>query len=106
MAAIVMVAEDAKPTKVEPQTFNEVWNNPDPESQHKQKDDIRKEFNNVNKKKVYRKVQKSLMPPNYWCIKHKGVYKIKCNSVITLDSQHAAMVKSLESISLKIIHWL
>ena len=35
----------------------------------------------MNKQQVWCITCKSLMPPNYRCIKNKWVFKIKCNSV-------------------------
>ena len=38
-------------------------------------------FANTNKQKVWHKTNKTLMPPNQWCLKNKCVFKIKCSSV-------------------------
>ena len=42
---------------------------------------IHKEFGNVKKQQVWRKMLKSLKPPNCRCMKNKWVFNIKHNDV-------------------------
>ena len=76
-AIITIMTEYTKPTEDEPQMFSDVCKYPDPKTWRKGQEAIQK----MEKWQVWRKVLKTLMPPNYRSIKNKWVFKIKCNSV-------------------------
>ena len=63
--------------RVEPTTFQELWNHPDPIKCEKLRTAIRKEFHDMNHSQVWRKIKISEMPPDRCCIKTKLVFKIK-----------------------------
>ncbi len=46
----------------EPRTFQEAWNHPDPERCMKWREAIRKEFADMNKQQVWRKVKQDKIP--------------------------------------------
>ena len=58
---LAIVAGDTRPIEDEPQMFNEAWDQPNPESQRKWQEAIWKEFRDMNKQQVWRKMHKSLM---------------------------------------------
>ena len=66
---------------VEPTTFQESWNHPDPIQREKWRTDIRKEFHDVNNRQVWRKIKRSGMPPDRRCMKTKWVSKINRNGI-------------------------
>ena len=55
--------------KIESQMFHKAWNH-NLKSQRKRQQVIWKEFNNMKKHQVLRKVLKSLLPPNQRCVKN------------------------------------
>ena len=58
-----MVAGDTKPMEDEPQMLNKAWCHANPDSQRKWGEAIQKEFGDMKKQQIWRKVHKSLMPP-------------------------------------------
>lgn len=80
---VAKVANEAKvvPQYVEPKTFQEAWNHPDPKQRAMWREAIRKEFHDMIKRKVWRRVKKSSIPSNRRCVKCKWVFKIKRNGV-------------------------
>ena len=72
-----MIAKSTLSIEDEPQTYNEAWNHPNPKVQRKWQEAIWKEFKDM----IWRKMLKSLMPPNCSCVKNKWVFKIKDNGV-------------------------
>ena len=72
---------------MEPTTFQESWNHPDPIQHEKWRSAIRKEFNDMNHSQVWMKIKKSEVSPNRRCVKTKWVFKIRRNSIF-----HARLV--------------
>ena len=71
-----------KPMKyVEPKTFQEAYNHPDPKQRKLWREGIRKEFRDMINRKVWRKESRTNMPDNRRCVKCKWVFKIKRNGV-------------------------
>ena len=66
---------------VEPKTFDEAWNHPNPKQMEFWRSAIRKEFKDMIAKKVWRKRHRSDVPDNCRCVKCKWVFKIKRNGV-------------------------
>ena len=66
---------------VEPTTFQESWNHPDPIQREKWRTDIRKEFHDINHRQVWRDIKRSEMPPDRRCVKTKWVFKINQNGI-------------------------
>ena len=62
---------------VEPTTFQESWNHLDPIQREKWRTAIRKEFHDMNRRQVWRKIKRSEIPPGRRCVKTKWVFKIK-----------------------------
>ena len=78
IADVADATESSEYTKyVEPKTFDEAWNHPDPEQRRKWREAITKEFTDMKKLSVWRKVKRSTMPANRRCVKCKWVFKIK-----------------------------
>ena len=65
--------------EVEPTTFDEAWNHPDPVQRAKWRDAIKKEFHDGFDRKVYEKFDRADVPSNRRCIQCKWVFKIKRN---------------------------
>ena len=61
--------------------FDEAWNHPDPFQRNKWKEAIQKEFKKMNEQGVWRKINRSEMPPGRRCVKHKWVFNIKRNGI-------------------------
>ena len=57
-----MVSNNIEPTLEGPRMFNEAWNHPNKDSCRKWRDNICKEFANMNKQKVWQKTIKYLTP--------------------------------------------
>ena len=66
---------------VEPTTFRDAWDHPDPVQREKWREAIRKEFGDMNRRGVWRKILRSKMPRDRRCVKNKWVFKIKRNGV-------------------------
>jgi len=65
----------------EPTTFQEAWNHPDPEERKWWRAAIKKEFHDMNDRKVWRKIKRDRMPLQRRCVKCKWVFKKKRNGV-------------------------
>ena len=77
-----MNAEDLpNPDYVIPKKFDEAWNHPDPVQREKWRETIRKEFHDMNKRHVWRLINRRDIPPNRRCVKCKWVFNIKRNGV-------------------------
>ena len=61
----------------EPRSFREAWDHPDPDQREKWRDAIKKEFSNMNRRGVWRIIDRNRKPGNRRCVKHKWVLKIK-----------------------------
>ena len=59
---------------VEPRTFEEAWNHPDPKQREFWRSAIRKEFRDMISRKVWRKGHRSDTPDNHRCVKCKRVF--------------------------------
>jgi hypothetical protein len=81
VATVAGKVKDVVPQYIEPKTFKEAWNHPDPMQRVKWREAIRKEFRDMVKRKVWRRVKKSSIPSNRRCVKSKWVFKIKRNGV-------------------------
>jgi len=62
---------------IEPTTFWEAYNHPDPKQCAKWQAAIQKEFHDMNQCGVWHKVHYSSIPKGQWCIQSKWVFKIK-----------------------------
>ena len=56
---------------VEPKTFDEAWNHPDPKQRKFLRSAVRKEFKDMIARKVWRKRHRSNVPDNRRCVKCK-----------------------------------
>ena len=65
----------------DPLTFDEAWNHPDPVERAHWREAITKEFGDMHKRKVWRKVKRWNVPEGRRCIGHKWVFKKKRNGV-------------------------
>ena len=65
----------------EPTTFNQAWNHKDPKVSENWQAAINKEFDEMNKKKVWEIIKKEDIPKNRRTIKCKWIFKIKRNGV-------------------------
>ena len=65
----------------EPTTFAEAWNHPNQEKRKKWRMAIQKEFADMNKRQVWRKMKRRDMPNGRRCVKCKWVFKEKRNGV-------------------------
>ena len=65
----------------EPTTFDEAWNCANQADQIKWREAIKKEFNDMNDKKVWSVINKESIPEGRRCIKCKWIFKIKRNGV-------------------------
>jgi hypothetical protein len=61
----------------EPTTFEEAWNCDNQVDQIKWREAIKKEFNNMNDKKVWNIINKESIPDGRKCIECKWIFKIK-----------------------------
>ena len=77
MAFIVSNEDSSEIDMVEPSSFQEAWNHPDPEQRKKWRGAIRKEFSDMIKYQVWRKIQRNRVPPERRTIGSKWVFKIK-----------------------------
>ena len=73
--------EKVNPEYTELTTFEEAWNHPDPVQREFWRSAIRKEFRDMDARKVWRKGHRSDVPGNRRCVKCKWVFKIKRNRV-------------------------
>ena len=64
-----------------PSCFDEAWNHPDPFQREKWRAAIEKEFAKMELNKVWKKVQRSSMPKDRRCVKHKWVFEIKRSGI-------------------------
>ncbi len=64
-----------------PRTFQEAWNHPDLKHFIKWREAIRKEFSNMNKQQVWRKIKCDKIPKGRHCVECKWVIKIKRNGI-------------------------
>ena len=65
----------------DPLTFREAWDHPDPEERAKWREAIRKEFHDMNKRRVWRYIRRRDVPNNRRLIGCKWVFKKKRNGV-------------------------
>ncbi|CAJ1934699.1 unnamed protein product, partial [Cylindrotheca closterium] len=65
----------------EPKNFQEAWNHPDKYQRDKWREAIRKEFCDMIRRGVWRKMKRRDLPYGRRCIKCKWVFKIKRNGV-------------------------
>jgi len=66
---------------IEPTTFWEAYDHPNPKQHAKWRAAIQKEFHNMNQQGVWCKVHRSSIPKGWQCIQSKWVFKIKRNGV-------------------------
>jgi len=69
--------EAFKQIPLEPTTFREAYDHPDPEKREKWRQAIKKEFRDMQHHGVWKKVRHATVPQNQRCIKCKWVFKIK-----------------------------
>ena len=65
----------------DPLTFQEAWNHPDPDEREGWREGIRKEFHDMNKRKVWRIIKWLEVPRDRRLAGHKWVFKKKKNGV-------------------------
>src|SRR6056300_736434 len=68
---------DGKPIPETPKSFRSAWDNEDPKERELWREAIRKEFKDMNTRKVWRKIKKRDIPEGRRCVKHKWVFNIK-----------------------------
>ena len=86
-----------------PSSFRDAWDHPDPEKRSKWRAAIQKEFHDMNRRKVWRKIKRADIPKGRRCVKHKWVLKVKRNGVyIAHVSLHVVIAKFRALIFLKI----
>ena len=61
----------------EPKSFNEAWNHPDEVQREKWREAIRKEFQDMKRRGVWKVIPRTEMPSGRRCVKHKWVFTIK-----------------------------
>jgi len=66
---------------IEPMTFQDTYNHPDPSQCKKWHEAIKKEFHDMTHRGVWHKVKRSTIPQGRRCIKSKWVLKIKRNGI-------------------------
>ena len=64
-----------------PTKFNDAWNHPDPWQRLKWREAIIKEFEKMEKLKVWKKIKRNQMPKGRRCVKHKWIFEIKRNGI-------------------------
>ena len=73
---------ESKPDElIEPTKFDQAWNHENPIQRKQWREAIGKEFNDMETRKVWRKVDRSDMPQDKRCVKCKWVFKIKRSGV-------------------------
>jgi len=72
---------------IEPTTFQDAYNHPDPSQRKKWCEAIKKEFHGMTRHGVWCKVKRSTIPHGQQCTKSKWVFKIKRDSIF-----HARLV--------------
>ena len=65
----------------EPTKFKEAWNHEDKFQQDKWREAITKEFKDMNRRKVWKKMKRRDIPEGRRCVKQKWIFKIKRNGV-------------------------
>jgi len=83
---------------IEPTTFWEAYDHPNPKQHAKWRAAIQKEFHNMNQHGVWCKVRCSSISKRQQCIQSKWVFKIKRNRVFMPNLSPAGIVKSPELI--------
>jgi len=66
---------------IEPTIFQDAYNHPDPSQRKKWREAIKKEFRDMTRRGVWRKVKRSSIPQGRRCIKSKWVFKIKRDGI-------------------------
>ena len=66
---------------LEPNSFDGAWNHTDVVQRDKWREAIKKEFGDMNRRKVWRKMKRRDLPDNRRCVKSKWVFKVKRNGV-------------------------
>ena len=67
--------------EAETNSFQEAWNHPDPKKRTKWREAIHKKFDDMNKRGVWRKIDRNKLPDGRKPVKCKWVLKIKRNGV-------------------------
>jgi len=70
-----------QPILVEPTMFREAYDHPDPAQREKWRAAIQKEFNDMTRRGVWRKVPRTAIPKGRRCIRSKWVFKIKRDGI-------------------------
>jgi hypothetical protein len=65
----------------EPTKFKEAWNHEDKFQQGKWREAITKEFKDMNRRKVWKKMKRRDIPEGRRCVKQKWIFKVKRNGV-------------------------
>jgi hypothetical protein len=66
---------------VEPKKYHEAWDHPETYQRDKWREAMRKEFKDMETRKVWKKIKRVDMPRGRRCVKNKWVFKIKRNGV-------------------------
>jgi histone deacetylase 1/2 len=74
-------AEDPSEIDVEPSSYDEAWNHPNPIKRKKWRAAITKEFVDMKKRAVWSLLERSQMPTGRRCVKCRWVFKIKRSGV-------------------------
>jgi Reverse transcriptase (RNA-dependent DNA polymerase) len=67
--------------QVEPKTFDQGWNHSDPKDREKSRVAVKKEFDDMESKKVWEVIKKEDIPVRRRTIKSKWIFKIKRNGI-------------------------
>jgi hypothetical protein len=85
-------------------SYEEAINNEQKEDQMKWKNAIHKELKEKEKGGAWEIIDEKDIPINCRCIKNKWIFKVKRNAIFEQDLWHISTVKSLELISVKVLH--
>ena len=72
---------DESGSEIEPTSFEKAWDHPDPTERKLWREAVKKEFGDMDTRKVWTKIPKNEMPKDRRCVKCKWVFKIKRNGV-------------------------
>jgi len=73
----MLFSKEKDANDVEPKEFKEAWHHPMPEVREKWRNAIRKEFAYMNRRGVWRVIDRKSTTPGRRCVKHKWIFKVK-----------------------------
>jgi hypothetical protein len=99
-----MFVQDPAVEAEEPKNYAHAWNCPDEGQPGKWCDTITKEFLNMEKRKVWKKIKGKVIPAGRRCVKDKWVWNIKRNGVFVRAWWRVVTVKSLKLTTTKTLY--